>query len=324
MQKTIKWGILGCGSIAHKFAHDLALVADSELVAVASRDISRAKAFGRSYRAKKCYGSYEALLNDPEVMVVYVATRHPYHASCTLLSLEHDKAVLCEKPFGMNAHEVLRMIQKAKDRGLFLMEALWTYFIPSVEKMMELIKKGRIGEVKMVHADFGFVGNPDPDGRLLNKELGGGSLLDIGIYPLFISLLTLGEPSQLKASASFSTTGVDESVGMLLHYPTGAMAILSSTFAVCTQVEALIHGTAGSIKLHRQFHHSSSLSIYEQGEKVEQLELPVMGHGYAHEIMHVNDCLKKGLKESLVMSHEFSTKLIRLLDGVRREIGLVY
>lgn len=324
MQKSINWGILGCGGIAHKFVQDMALVPEANLIAVASRDQQRADEFGNQYQAKNCYGSYLELVQDPEVEVIYVATRHPQHAEATLLCLENGKAVLCEKPFGMNEGEVRQMINMAKEKNLFLMEALWTYFIPATVKMMSLIEEGLIGDIRTVNADFGYLGNKDPKGRLFNKELGGGSLLDIGIYPLFMSLMTLGMPEKIQASAVFSDTEVDESCAMILDYSSGALAVLNSTFAANTQVEAWIHGTKGSLKLHRMFHFASALSYYKNGELVETFEIPVLGHGYSHEIIHVNECLGKGLKESPTMTHDISLNLINLLDFVREKIGLDY
>jgi len=323
MQQPIKWGILGCGGIAHKVASDMKLVPKTTLKAVASKDKLRAKKFGSKYHVTNCYGSYEALAKDPEIDIVYVATRHPQHAEATLLCLQHGKAVMCEKPFAMNVNQVVQMINTARSRKLFLMEALWTRFIPAVEKMLEIIDEGRIGDIKMIHSDFGYLAKSSNE-RLFDKKLGGGSLLDIGIYPLFISLLTLGVPEEIKSSAVFTDQGVDESCAMTLKYRDGAIASLSSTFATNTLTEALIHGTKASIKLHRQFHFPSKLSIIEGGEVKEEMELPITGTGYAHEIQHVNECLENGLTESPLMPLDFSLDLIKLLDEVRHQIGLEY
>lgn len=314
---------MGCGRIAHKVAQDLRIVSGATLAAVASRDFSRAKSFSKQYDVSKCYGSYEELAHDNEIDVIYVANRHPEHATATMLCLNNGKAVMCEKPFAMNTEEVNEMIGLARDREVFLMEALWTRFIPAVEKMLELVQEGYLGEVRAVHADFGFVADPSKT-RLFDKDMGGGSLLDIGIYPLLLSLLTLGMPQSIQANAVFTEKGIDESCTMGLTYASGAIASLSCTFATNTQTEAWIHGTKRSIRLHRQFHSPSALSTYQAGELLETINIEKTGLGYVHELSHVSDCLRKEIKESPKVPHELSRNLIMLLDQVRDVIGLAY
>ncbi len=324
MPKTINWGIIGPGRIAHKFAQDLLLVKDARLYGVASRDEEKARSFAAQYGAEKSYGSYVALLSDPAIDVVYIATPHPFHYPNTMLALEHGKSVLCEKPFGMNAGEAERMIAEARKRHLFLMEAFWTRFIPGTEKFLELLKSGVIGELQFVTADFGFFGDPDPNKRVLNKALGGGSLLDVGIYPVYLSLLLFGAPVNISAMASFTETGVDGVCSMLFNHAEGQKAILHSSVIADTPTEAMIYGTEGSIKLHTRFHHPQRITITKNDGFLETIDIPYSGNGYFHEISEVVNCLQNGLTESEKMPHSMSIDLITTLDRVRREIGLKY
>ena len=324
MGNTVNWGIIGLGKIAHNFAHDLLLVENANLYGVASRGIVKAKDFADKYQADNFYGSYEDLTNDPNIDIVYIATPHIFHCEYTLMALEAGKAVLCEKAFGMNKAEVEKMVAKANEKKLFLMEALWTRFIPGTEKVLELLNSGLVGELKTVRADFGFKANFDPKQRLFNKELGGGALLDIGIYPAFLSLLTLGFPKELIASATISPTNVDSSIMMLFNYNNQETAILDSSLIVDTPIEAWLHGTKGSLKMHCPFHHTELISHYKDHDLVETYEVKYKGKGYYHEIIEVMGCLETGKIESDKMPLNFSLKLIDLLDKVREEIGLTY
>jgi predicted dehydrogenase len=324
MSKQINWGIIGPGKIAHKFAQDLLLVEGAGLYGVASRDLTKAKTFAAQYGAKRYYGSYEELACDPMIDVVYVATPHPFHFPNTMLCLEHGKAVLCEKPFGMNTREVEAMIAEARKRKLFLMEAFWTRFIPGTEKLLELLAADAIGEIVMIKADFGFVGDTDPVKRVYNKTLGAGSLLDIGIYPVYLSLLLMGVPHQIKAMATFTHTGVDSICTMLFDYERGQKAILDSTILANTQVEALIYGKKGTIKMHPSFHHTQRLSITCNNGNIETIDINLTGNGYYHEIAEVTNCLQNNKTESEKMPLSMSLDLIKSLDKVRKEIGLAY
>lgn len=319
----IRWGILGCGKIAEKIVEDILSLEDATLIAVASRDQTKANEFGARYQVEKCYGTYLELVQDSNVDVVYIATIHPYHAETSLLCLAHGKHVMCEKPLAMNEQEVKSLIELAKSKKLFLMEAIWTRFFPVVKEAMSLIEGGEIGKVKSIEADFGFKANPKIT-RLFDKKLGGGSLLDIGIYPLFLCLIILGVPDRIDAEASFTFGGVDESCRMKLNYDSGAEAVLNSTIAADTKTEAWIHGSEASIKLHRRFHNPSKLSVWKEDKIVDELTVPIDGNGYTYEISHVNDCLRKGLTESAILPHEISLSLIKMLDETRREIGLEY
>lgn len=324
MPKTINWGIIGPGRIAHKFSQDLLMVNGARLYGVASRDAEKARSFAAQYGAEKSYGSYEALVSDPAIDVVYIATPHVFHYPNTMLCLKHGKAVLCEKPFGINANEVEQMIIEASKRKLFLMEAFWTRFIPATEKLLELLSEGVIGKLQFVTADFGFLGDPDPQKRVLNKFLGGGSLLDVGIYPVYLSLLLFGAPVNISAMASFTETGVDGFCSMLFEHSGGQKAILHSSVVAETPTEAIIYGTKGSIKLHSRFHHPQSITISKNDGHTETIEIPYTGNGYFHEISEVVKCIQQGLIQSERLPHAISIDLITTLDRVRREIGLRY
>ncbi len=323
MNRKIKWGIIGLGKIARKFAADLQLSNESVLEGVASRDLSRAKLFAKEFNALKYYGSYESLVNDSDIDVIYIATPHVFHFENTMMCLKKGKAVLCEKPMGINSQEVEIMVHEARSRNLFLMEGLWTRFIPATEKLIDILDNKEIGAINSVSADFGFKGEVNPMARLYNKKLGGGSLLDIGIYPVYLSILALGLPKSITANAKMTDTGVDSSCSMIFKYENGASATLESTFEEDTTIEGFIEGVEGSIKLHNRFHHTEKLTINRKG-KIEELNLRYKGFGYFHEIEEVNKCLILGHSESSKLPLSTSLDLILLLDRVKEGIGLKY
>lgn len=321
-EKQIRWGIIGPGKIANALAHDLQYVNDARLYAIASRDFDRAEQFRQRYNAEKAYGSYEALAADAAVDVVYIATPHPFHAELSLMCLEAGKAVLCEKPMGMSAVQVGQMIQKAKDKNVFLMEGIWTRFIPATAKLLELLEERAIGDVVSLHADFGFRAEWNPNGRLFNKALGGGALLDIGIYPLYLSVLTLGVPSNIKASGIITETGVDGYNATLLEYSLGKTAVLESTFLADTPIEAHFYGTDGHIKLHSRFHHATEISVFRKNERIQHFNLPYKGKGYVHEIEEVQRCVQNCRNESPLLPHAKSLQLATIMDEIRQQMGV--
>ncbi|APD07652.1 inositol 2-dehydrogenase [Flavobacteriaceae bacterium UJ101] len=323
MKHTINWGIIGLGKIATKFAYDLQLSETSTLYAVASRSIEKAKDFAKNYNAITYYDSYEALANNPEIDVIYIATPHPFHFENTMMCLQKGKAVLCEKPIGMNRSQTQTMIQEAKKQQVFLMEGIWTRFIPATEKVLELIENDTIGTVNFIRADFGFTGNFSQESRVYNKKLGAGSLLDIGIYPIYLSLLILGIPTEIKAMARMTHTDVDSYCSMLFDYSNTAKANLESTIEAQTPTEAYIYGSKGTLKLHTRFHHTQKLSLI-QNEQETLLDIPYIGNGYFHEIEEVNHCILKGYTESAKLPLSLSYNLSTLLDKVREKIGLNY
>ncbi len=324
MSNKVRWGILGSGNIAGKFVKDLLLVENAVLQGVASRNITKARTFSEKYGAIIAYEGYEGLANDPDIHIIYIATPHTFHFEHAMLCLRAGKSVLCEKPMAMNAKEAKIMMDEAKKRNLFLMEGIWTRFIPGIEKVLELIAKDAIGKIEFLKADFGFKGDGNQESRVYNKSLGAGSLLDIGIYPVYLSLLFLGVPDTIRAIANFTETGVDASCSMLLEYAGGTKAFLESTILADTSVEALIYGSKGSLQIHSRCHHPREITIKRYDGNTESFTIDYKGEGYYHEILEVMHCLQHGLIESPRMSHSMSLKLIQTLDFVREKIGLEY
>jgi predicted dehydrogenase len=324
MKKNIRWGIIGTGWIAEKMAEALAVVKDAELVAVGSRTQTSAGEFARRHRIGTAYGSYEDLAAAPGIDVAFIGTPHPLHAANTLMCLAHGKAVLCEKPFAMNESEVLRMISTAKEKDLFLMEAFWTRFLPSTGRVLEIVQSGKIGEVRHIKSDFGVFREFDPNHRAFNKKLGGGSLLDIGIYPVFLTLLLWGEPDGITCVPHIGPTGVDESLALTFQYSDGRIATLFSSFTVNSTVETNICGTKGRIKMNRMWHCPVPIELTTGEERHELIDFDYVGNGYNYEAEEVVRCLQSGKKESDILPLGFSVRLIRLLDRIRKEMGLVY
>jgi predicted dehydrogenase len=321
--RIIRWGIIGLGNIAHKFAQDLLKVDDAQLYAVASRNLSKATRFSETYHVSQAYGNYEDLVKDPNVDAIYIATPHSLHKENTLLCLQNKKAVLCEKPFAMNYEEVKEMISTSKANETLLMEALWTYFLPHYQFVLKEIKNKSLGELKRLEADFGFKPEFDPNSRIIKKSLGGGSLLDIGIYPIFASLSSLGIPEQIEASASFFDNRVDSSCSMKFIYKNKVSALLQSTLLKETPTEAIFYFDHGIIKLNSRFHEPTTVTVIDdKGERT--LDFDYDSIGYYYEIMHFNALLRAGKTESDVMTFDFSKNLIKTLDAVRQKIGLHY
>lgn len=322
--RTFNWAILGLGNIAHKFAESLALLPQARLLAVASRSRPKAQAFAARFGVPHALGSYDELLAVPGLDVVYIATPHSEHHAHTLLCLRAGLPVLCEKPFARSADQAREMVQVAQARGVFLMEAFWTRFFPAVTQALELVRAGVIGEVKHLAADFGFAADYNPRGRLFDPELAGGSLLDIGVYPLFISKLFLGEPAQVRAVAVPAPTGVDLSCAMVLTYASGATASLFSTVAATTDNQCVLYGTKGQLQLTGRFHAPSGVRVQLLGQQAQLTPHDKPGYGYHYEAAHVQQCLARGLRESPLLPLAFSLELMQLLDTVRQQIGLRY
>lgn len=318
--KKIRWAILGCGKIAKKFASDLRLVADCELLAVASRDKLNAGQFGAEYGARMVYDQYEAMLNNPDIDVVYVATPHGLHADHVQLCLNHGKAVLCEKAFALNLQQTKAMIDLAREKNIFLMEALWSKFIPSYSIMKTMVAEGKLGDIQSVLINFGFIPQQPVAQRLFDPALGGGTLLDIGIYNVFYTLSVLGKPDHIDAHITPATTGVDEQCAILFRYNNGAMAQLFSSYTSHLPTEANISGNKGRLRLtHRFYTPEAQLEFYpERMDSKQLIEIPpTQGFGYHYEANHVNDCLRKGLTESPVMTHGDTLMLMEVLDEIR-------
>ena len=321
-RKTIRWGIIGLGSIANKFATDLASVEDSQLVAVASRSQQKAAKFAFKYNSKKAYDSYEKLVKDSQVDAVYIATPHCFHKEHALLCLRHKKAVLCEKPFAMNLQDVIEMVEVAKEHNVLLMEALWTFFLPHFNYVIDVVKSQKFGKLKSLEADFGFFHPYDIEHRLFNKQLGGGSLLDIGIYPIFVALSSLGKPKSIAASATFFDNGADSSCSLIFDYGI-TKAYLKSSLLEETPTEAIFTFEDAVVKLNTRFHESPIVTIYKD-EKEEILDFNYKTFGYSFEAAHFSQLIREGKKESNIMTFEFSKKLISTMDEVREIISLEY
>jgi predicted dehydrogenase len=327
MAQVIRWGILGCGRIARKFASDLRLVQDARLVAVGSRSQESAEAFAREFPVQRRHTSYEALAADPEVDVIYISTPHGLHYEHTLLCLQHEKAVLCEKAFAINLRQAREMIQLAKSRKVFLMEALWTKFSPHFNIMQQMIWEGKLGVVRSVLVNFGFIPQAPVPKRIYDPALGGGTLLDIGIYNVFLALSILGKPKQIEASFTPAYTGIDEQCAVLFKYDNGAMAQMFSTFSSNLATEADISGDKARLRLNSRFYEPGARIEFYPGRYDTRQEIPYpreSGFGYQYEARHVCDCLRMGLKESPVMSHADTLELMETLDRIRNAAGIHY
>ncbi|MEY3051255.1 MAG: hypothetical protein RLY31_1040 [Bacteroidota bacterium] len=324
MRDVIHWGILAPGRIARKFAHDLHMVEGARLHAVASRSLERAQDFAREFGARHVFGSYEELVSCPDLDVVYIASPHTGHFEHTLMCLRAGLPVLCEKPLAMDAEQVKGMIRTAREQDVFLMDALWTRFIPSFDEALTLVREGLVGQVRMIRADFGFRADFPPSHRLFNRSLGGGALLDVGIYPLFLTLQVLGMPADIQAKAVFGPTGVDESCAMLLSYSDGGLAILDASVAIQTGTEGWLYGDQGTLHLPSRFHHPEKVVVSWPDKPTASYGHPYIGYGYYHEIVEVMDCLRQGRRESERLPLSFSLELITLLDRVREVAGIRY
>jgi predicted dehydrogenase len=324
MADKIRWGILGTGIIARKFATGLKTASGAELAAVGSRVQTTADQFGDTFGVLRRHASYEALANDPEVDVIYVSTPHSLHKANTLLCLEAGKAVLCEKPFAINAAEATAMINLARQKGLFLMEAMWTRFLPSVIKVRQLIADGAIGEVRMLMADLGFRAEFDPKHRLFDPALGGGALLDVGIYPVSFASMILGAPVQVTSLAHLGATGVDEQSAMLLRYDQGQLAVIASAVRTDIPSEAVIMGTTGRIRVHAPIYCPVRLTLSrpEQGDEV--IDAPMEGNGYNYQAVEVMNCLRTGKLESEIMPLDETLAIMKTMDQIRAPWGLKY
>ncbi|MBZ9777533.1 Gfo/Idh/MocA family oxidoreductase [Psychroflexus sp. CAK8W] len=323
MKKNHNWGIIGLGGIAHKFASDLNDVEGAQLYAVASRTLEKARNFASEFDVETAYGSYEALAKDPKVDIIYIATPHVFHYENTMMCLEHGKAVLCEKPMAINAEQLKTMIQASKEKSLFLMEGLWTNFMPHLQKVHQLNQYETYGKCLKVEADFSFKAKFDTEKRLFNKDLGGGALLDIGIYPVFLALKLLGSPQEMEATCEFSSTGIDISNQINFKYASGATAKLSSSFAKTTPSKAKIYFEKATVEFGSRFHQTDKLSITTDSGK-DHIDFHYPTHGYQFEIEHVQECLDKGLTQSPEMPLAASLELIETLDKIREQLGLVY
>jgi predicted dehydrogenase len=319
----IRWGVIGPGSIATGFAEAMQWAEGGTITAVASRAAERAEAFGDRFGIPTRYGDYDALAADPAVDVVYVATPHARHEVDTIGLLQAGKHVLCEKPLALNARQAARMAEEARRRGLFLMEAIWSRFLPAYRSLVDIIGEGRIGEPLLVEADFGFRRPVVPSHRHFARELGGGALLDLGIYPIQLCTLVLGPVERVVADGVVGETGVDEVVTALLHHPEGRLGVVKAALRVSMTCTARIAGTNGVIDLPAMMHCPNSLTL-SSGAGVDHIDASFEGNGLRFEIDEVHRCLAEGRTESAVVPLEESIALATVLDSIRGEIGVVY
>ncbi len=325
MGGTVRWGILATGGIAERFTTDLLTLDDAEVVAVASRSEAPAKAFAERFGIPRAYGEWAGLFADEDVDVVYVATPHHAHRTAAGLALEAGKAVLCEKALTLNAREAAELVGLARDRGLFLMEAMWMYCNPLIRRIAELVRDGAVGEVRTVQADFGLAGPFGADHRLRDPETGGGALLDLGVYPVSFAQLLLGEPDSVQAHALLSPEGVDLNTAMLLGWSgTGASALLSCSIAADTPLTASVTGSLGRIDVPRGFFFPERFTLHRNGAEPEEFVAEADPHSFRHEAAEVMRCLRAGERESPLVPLDGSLAVMRTLDAVRDRIGVRY
>lgn len=325
MTDSIKWGIIGTGNIAHQFARGLQAVPDAELVAIASRSQERADEFGKEFDIKHRHPSYEALAQNDEVQAVYIATPHTYHKDNTLLCLNHNKHVLCEKPFAVNTGEAREMVNLARDRKRFLMDAVWTRFFPIMVKLREILAQGVIGDVILAQADFGFrMKEVNPDHRLFNPELAGGALLDVGIYPVqFASMVYGKQPRDIVSQVTIGETGVDELSVMVFKYDDYEMATLTTAIRLSTPHEARIMGTKGIISI-PDWWHPTEMMVHVNGKDPKIHKMEIEGNGYNYEAIEVGRCIREGIIESDVMPLDETLNIMGTMDRIRKDWDLWY
>ena len=329
MSGTIGWGLLGTGTICGLMAQALAVAPGARLAAVGSRDPARARTFADAqapqHAGVRVHGSYADLIEDPQVDVVYVGTPHTDHADSALRALRAGKAVLCEKPFTVNRAQAEPVVALAHSRRLFLMEAMWTRFVPAVAEVRRLVQAGALGEPLSVQADFGFDtrGIP-PQHRLLDPALAGGALLDVGIYPLSLASFLMGQVEAVQAQAQIGPTGVDVHTTFSLRHRGGALSQGLCSLRSTTPWRAMVLGSDGRIELQAPFFHAERFLLARHGEAPVEHHLPHTGNGYAHQVEEVQRCLRAGLTESPVMPLDETLALMGCMDAMRVQMGLRY
>jgi predicted dehydrogenase len=320
----IRWGVVGPGRIAEKVVEDFAVVGGARLVAVASRSLDRAQDFARRHGIERAHGSYAALLADPDVDVLYVATPHPQHHAIALGALRAGKGVLVEKAFTATVAGAREVAELSRETGVFAMEAMWTRFQPAVVRLRELIAEGAIGEVRSVQADLGVQREFDPTDRLFAKELGGGALLDLGVYVVSFAQMLLGDPDTVAATGSLFESGVDAEVSLLLGYADGRSATLMTSLRNALPGQARVFGTAGWIDVLPRFHHPQTIVLHRVGADPEEITLPQLGGGYSHELVEVTECVRAGQHESAVMPLADTVAVQEVLEHAAGQLGVTF
>jgi predicted dehydrogenase len=321
--RPVRWGILATGRIAGAFATALGLLPDAEIAAVGARRLAAAEGFAAAYGARRAHDGYAALVADPDVDVVYVASPHSLHREHVLMALEAGKAVLCEKAFTLTGDEAAELAAESRRRGLFLMEAMWMRCNPVIRRVRQLLETGELGRVTQVRADLGWYVEAPPTDRLLDPVLGGGALLDMGVYTLTFAHLFLGEPDAVAAVAGLGDSGVDLNVAMSLGYSSGAVASLTASMTGATPRTGSIATERGRFDLADSFHHPTR-ATWTSLDVTETVEAPLLGTGLAHEAVEVMRCLRAGETESPLVPLDESVAIMRQMDRIRREIGVSY
>ncbi len=318
----LSWGIIGCGNIAHSFVKDLQLLGGHRLQAVASRTINKAQAFAQEYNVVSAYGDYNSLLSDKQVDVVYIATPHNSHLEWSIAAMNNKKHVLCEKPLAVNKKQVLTMLEAAKYNQVFLMEALWSRFNPTINEVKKKCDSAVLGELKQLHAEFSFKSKHPAESRLFNPQLAGGAILDVGIYPIFLAYFLFGYPDDISITAKFGDTGVDIQSSIILKYP-DKQASLVCAINYEGECQSVVAGTKGRIVIPRRWHEAQGYREIIEGEE-KSFSLPTTGKGYTYEILETARCISNGKLESSYWSHQDSINVISILDELRIQIGLKY
>ena len=321
----IRWGIVGTGGIARRFAEDLRLLPDASLVAIGSRGPATAEEFGARFDVPHRHASYDDLVNDADVDVVYIATPHVGHHDAAMSAIDAGKAVLVEKPFTLNANEAASLIDAARSRGVFLMEAMWARFLPHMVRVRELLASRALGDVRVVIADHNQWFARDPSHRLFDPTVGGGALLDLGIYPVSFASMVFGAPMRVTAVSDRAFTGVDATTSAILQYDDGAHSVVTTSLEVAGPTSAAIVGTEARIKFDGVFYAPTAFTlIARDGSVLERFDEPHEGRGLRHEAAQVMRCLRAGQLESDVMPLDETLEIMDTLDEIRRQIGLVY
>jgi predicted dehydrogenase len=318
----VRWGVLATGRIAATVSRDLDHVPGAVRHAVASRHLDRAQAFARGQGFAVAHGSYADLVQDPEVDVIYVATPHPQHLAAAELALRAGKPVLVEKPLTATLAGAQRLVDLARATGTFCMEAMWTRFLPNGQRLAALVREGVIGEVRTVHADLGMRVPDDPTSRYLDPTLGGGALLDVGVYPIALAQQLLGAPESVQVTGTLTATGVDGDVALLVRSRGGGTGLLSASITSHPAGAAWVEGTAGRIEVPRSFERVPALHVHRPGTEDEVVDLGHLGTGYAHMLSHVQRCLAEGRSESPVMPLTDTLDVMRVVDTAQRVLGL--
>lgn len=321
--EKFKWGIIGPGRIAETFARDIKVVQDAQVYAVASR--SGSSQLADKFGVDVTYGRYEDLVNDRAVDAVYIATPHPFHAAPAEMCLRAGKPVLVEKPLTVNAAETEALVNLSREKGVFLMEAMWTRFLPVHQQIKTWLDEGRIGEIQAVRASFGFRLMKGDEDRWLNPHLAGGALLDIGIYPLSISQWVLNaDPADVQAQAVRGNTGVDVYITANMKYANGAVAQFAATFLADTRDDLQIIGTDGKIIIPKNFHMAEKAELHVYGEKTRKFKQKHRSGGFEFQIEEAMNCMRDGKLESGSMTHDQSLGNMRVMDEIRAQIGVKY